>query len=281
VAIETTTTTLPTYEQTALLRSSVSNILGQRRTQAEEEAREAGATTKAGGYAAEATSYQAAQSIALQNAGLVETVGEIKSYQAQRAVSKTVGEQQAAVASAGFGSSGTSLDLLRSSLQEGVLTDQLIKTQTSLTKGAYLQEAAAAESEAKGALFASEAATQLAASLTKSAATAKTNAANETAALTQYLKDNPGLAESEMGRLTLSTLGLPTGAPAGGTAGGGAPALPKDAHGFKGPYHIGGATVTEIPAGMEVYAGQSPFITKGSLVYKSSRTSFGLYGGHS
>ena len=170
-----------------LLRGTVSDILGQQGTAAADTASATGATDTALGASAEQTAYGQAQTLANQNAGLEEMSGRIQELQTQRQVQQTIGEQRAQIAAAGFGKSGTALDLLRASTQQGNLADQLIRTQTAMNVGGFNAQAAAAQGEGAAAGFASNAATNLAAAYSSAATTATTNAANETAALMGYL----------------------------------------------------------------------------------------------
>src|SRR5712691_2630277 len=172
---------------TSTLKGTVSDILGLQSTAATDKAAAAAATTQAAGYTAEAGAYGNAADIATQNAIIANVAGDIKSYQQQRAVTMTLGEQQAQTAAAGFGASGSSLDILLSSLQQGYLTQQLTATQTSLTAGGYLEEAAASQAEKEAAKATAAAATATSASYTTAGSLATANAAAATAALNKFI----------------------------------------------------------------------------------------------
>lgn len=111
----------------------------------------------ASGSKAAAGSYDEAQRIAQQNAALAKQATRIKDIQLQRHVFKTLGQQQADVAGAGFASSGSALDLLRSSASEGAMTRAINEEQGTITSNAYEEQAAqfggmaeAARASAKG-----------------------------------------------------------------------------------------------------------------------------------
>lgn len=96
----------------------------------------------AAGDKAEAKAYSLASSYALQNAKITEASTQIQEAQAQRKIFQTTGAQQAQVASAGFASSGSSVDLLRSSMQQGSLQKSLIREQGLINENGYQEEAA-------------------------------------------------------------------------------------------------------------------------------------------
>jgi len=212
-----TTTTLPSpAEQTALIKASVADILGLTTTAAEDTANATASGIQAQGYQAELSAYNTVGAIAGQNATIAGIAGDIKALQTARSVQQTIGAQKAAVAAAGFGAAGSSLDLLRHSVQEGYLADQLVRTQSALTQGGYLEEGAASQAEAAGAQMASQAALALQASQAAAGQLAKANAANETTALTTYLA---GLAPTPESALATGVLSLAPNASATTTTG--------------------------------------------------------------
>lgn len=89
----------------------------------------------------EASAYGKAGAIERQNAQIAAATGRIQTIQADRQIYQTIGGQQADVAGAGLASSGSALDLLRSSMQQGALTKQLIANQTGLSVNSYTAEA--------------------------------------------------------------------------------------------------------------------------------------------
>lgn len=170
-----------------LLNSTVSNILGLSETTASDTAQSKASAASVTGYNAETTAYGQVGTIAASNAALSKAAGDVTDYQDQLKALITIGEQKAAVAANGFRASGSNLDLLRSSLQQGYLKHQLDETQTSLNIGGYLAEGAAAKAEGAAATAAADSATALGAAYDKASTLATTNAANETTALNSYL----------------------------------------------------------------------------------------------
>lgn len=93
------------------------------------------------GDLAEASSYKKAAQLATQNAAIAQESTRIQEAQANRNIFQTIGKQQAQVAGAGLAASGSAIDLLRSSQQQGELTRQLIGTQGLIQQQGFLQEA--------------------------------------------------------------------------------------------------------------------------------------------
>lgn len=98
-----------------------------------------GLDIQAQGDLAEASNYDIAGTLAGQNAQYSETSTAIKEAQIARQNSMTIGGQQADVAGAGFAASGSSLDLLASSAQQGALT-KAVAGQNGLIQTAGYQE---------------------------------------------------------------------------------------------------------------------------------------------
>lgn len=170
-----------------LLGSTVSGILGFNEQAATDTANAKAQDASVTGYNAEVTAYGEVGTIAANNAALSKASGDITSYQDQLKALTTIGEQKAAVASNGFRESGSNLDLLRSSLQQSYLKQQLDETQTGINIGGYLAEGAAAKAEGSAAQAAADSATALAGNYRSASSLATTNAANETSALNTYL----------------------------------------------------------------------------------------------
>jgi hypothetical protein len=95
----------------------------------------------AAGDAAEGDAYGKAASLADENAKIAQESTAIQETQATRQIYKTIGGQEAQVAGAGFSSSGSAQDLLRSSASQGSLQKQLIQQQGAITAIGYEQEA--------------------------------------------------------------------------------------------------------------------------------------------
>jgi hypothetical protein len=122
-------------------------------------------TTEATGTTAEAAQYQTAGQISAQNAATAEVSGQLQQYQNTRTLMNTLGTQRATYASNGFAQSGSALGVARSSLQQGLLQNQVLGVNSQLEAGGYLEQVAASEAEAT-------AATTTAATETAQAATA-------------------------------------------------------------------------------------------------------------
>lgn len=190
----TATTLSPTPAPDTALLQSITSDVGSLNAEATRDAADAEAsTTQSEGYGKEIDAYNAVGAIAGQNATIEGVAGNIRQLQANRLVNTTVGAQRAAVASAGFAQSGSSLDLMKSSIQQGYMTDQIIRTQTAVQQGGYLEQGAAAQAEASGARVASDAALSLAKSQAAAGQLAAANAANETAALNAYIASTGGV----------------------------------------------------------------------------------------
>lgn len=172
----------------ALVREIVGDLLGYQATAAEQDAGAAAQRLTAQGYDTEVQAYSSGEAIARQNAMLEGISGEIQSVQEMRDLTRSIGATRAAIAGAGFKESGTAIDQIQADLRQGYLNDQLIRTQSSLSAGGYLEQAAADALQAQGARMAQQSAQETAAAYDTAAATTRTNLANETAALTAYLK---------------------------------------------------------------------------------------------
>ncbi len=210
-----------TVADTGLLRGSVADILGLQSKASIDEANAAASGIQSAGYQQEVNAYNIVGGIGEENAKVAGIAGDIKALQENRQLRQTIGAQRADIASAGFANSGSSLDLMRSSVQQGALARQLIRIQTAQTQGGYLEEAAASQAEAAGATMASTAAQALATQQRASGQLATANAANETAALNTYLAGATATPESQLVTSTLTgTPGQPATftPPTGGAA---------------------------------------------------------------
>jgi hypothetical protein len=103
------------------------------------------------GNAAEANSYTSAAELEQQNAQLTAASTRIQEVQQARAVSQSLGTTEADVAGAGFTSSGSALDILRSSAQQGALATSLVNIQGAINENAYAAQAGADVAKAKAA----------------------------------------------------------------------------------------------------------------------------------
>ncbi len=199
----------PPAADTGLLERITESITSNQALAAQNEANARATATQAEGYQREIEAYRTVGSIAEQNATYEGISGNIKQLQAGRAVQRTLGKQRAQTASAGFANAAGSLDILRSSMQEGYLQDQLIRSQTAIAQGGYFQEAAAAEASGAGAQLASDAALELSRGYTSAGQLATATAAQQTSALQQYLKSTGGITDPTRALVT-STLGGPS-----------------------------------------------------------------------
>ena len=111
------------------------------------------------GNAAQATDFQGAATLATQNAALAAASTRIQETQTARTISQTLGTQAADVAGAGFTESGSALDLLSSSAQQGALAKALINVQGAINENSYAAQAGAYSGEAAAANEASTAGT--------------------------------------------------------------------------------------------------------------------------
>jgi hypothetical protein len=204
-----------TAADTGLLRNITADILGLQSKAEIANANADASDIQATGFQQESAAYQTVADIAGENANVAGIAGDIKALQERRALTSALGRQRTDVASAGFADSGSSIDLMRASVAQGALTRQLNTINTSLTKGGYLQEGAAAGAEVAGATMAGNAATALAAKQRASGELATANAASQTQALQDYITATQnGQPLTPEQQLVLSTLGGQPGQPA-------------------------------------------------------------------
>lgn len=110
-----------------------------------------GSLFNAEGNAAEANSYTSAAQLEEQNAQLTAASTRIQETQQARTMAQSLGTTQADVASAGFTESGSALDILKSSAQQGSLAKSLINIQGAINENSYAAEAGADTAKAKAA----------------------------------------------------------------------------------------------------------------------------------
>jgi hypothetical protein len=99
-----------------------------------------GLQIQAQGDLAEASNYDLAATLAGQNAQYTEASTAIKQAQIDRSTSLAIGGQQADVASAGFSSSGSALDLMRDSASQGALTKAVTGQQGLIQTAGYQEQ---------------------------------------------------------------------------------------------------------------------------------------------
>jgi hypothetical protein len=98
-----------------------------------------------------AGSYGEAASIAEQNAIIAENSTKIKETQLNRQIYQTLGVQKSDVAGSGLSESGSALDLLSSSAEQGALAKALATQQGAITVNSYKEQAAQFNSMADAA----------------------------------------------------------------------------------------------------------------------------------
>lgn len=98
-----------------------------------------------------AKGYEQAAGFANRNAEIATQSAAIQELMAGRQITKTLGGQRADVAGAGLAASGSALDVMRDSAQQGALTKQLIANQGAINVLGYKAEAASYQSMASAA----------------------------------------------------------------------------------------------------------------------------------
>jgi hypothetical protein len=102
-----------------------------------------GSLFSSAGSAAEASAYKQAAAYSQQNAEIAKQAEQIQVTQAQRAIYQTIGGQQAQYGAAGLAESGSAMDILKSSQQQGNLQMQMLHAQGQINQNAYMEQAAA------------------------------------------------------------------------------------------------------------------------------------------
>lgn len=166
----------------------------------------AGATAEADAYARSADLAEGNQ----QTEAISETIRQL---QIERGVTKTIGAQKAAVAANGFQQGGSAVDIMRSTMREGYLSQQLSAMQSTETQRGYLESAAASEGEMNAALVRAAGAQQLADAQLKASNDATAQAASITEAINQLLNDSKDPTSDLYSAATLTSggaYGFPT-----------------------------------------------------------------------
>jgi hypothetical protein len=117
---------------------------------------------KAKGDLFEAENYDRASELATQNEKFTETSTAIKQSQLDRENFKMLGGQQADIAGAGFAMSGSGIDLLRESAQQGALQKAVGAEQGLITEAGYKEQAESYTTMSKAAHMAADAENQAA-----------------------------------------------------------------------------------------------------------------------
>lgn len=95
-----------------------------------------------------AGSYRDAAKISRQNEALEAQSTAIKQAQLTRSIYMTEGQQKADVAGLGFSNSGSAIDIMRASAQQGALAHSLTALQGDIQVNAYKSQATAEEGQA-------------------------------------------------------------------------------------------------------------------------------------
>lgn len=101
----------------------------------------AGLRIKAKGDLAEAQTYDLAAGLARQNEEFEKQSTAIRATQEERQATMALGQERAAIGASGFTQSGSALDILRSSAQQGALAHQLITQQGLINEAGYEEQA--------------------------------------------------------------------------------------------------------------------------------------------
>lgn len=183
------------------LRSTVADLLGFKSQAQELEAAAAGTLLTAAGADAEAAAYGTAAGIVGENQRVEAIAENVRQIQIMRNVDQTVGGIKAAVAGNGFQQSGSAIDIMRSSLQQGYLSTQISGLASSQTQRGYMEQAAAASGEMAAAGTRGDAARLLATMQASAGKSATANQAALTDALGKLLSGDPnaqGLVDALM-----------------------------------------------------------------------------------
>ena len=97
--------------------------------------------SKAEGNRQEALHYRHAGDLADQNARFTSESTAIQAFQTERQLYQGLGGIEAAVGGSGLADSGSALDLLRSSAQQGALQEAVLKRQGLITEQGYKEQA--------------------------------------------------------------------------------------------------------------------------------------------
>jgi hypothetical protein len=116
-----------------------------------------GAQYKAEGEEFEKQNYLEASQLAAQNEQFTQQSTAIKEGQADRQLYMSLGKTSAGVGGAGLAASGSALDILRSSAQEGATTRAVLGQQGLITEAGYAEQAQSYQNLASAAQVAIDA----------------------------------------------------------------------------------------------------------------------------
>jgi hypothetical protein len=133
---------MPNLQQTSTASNDIGSALGSVGSGVSDIFASEGAQYKAEGELFEEKNYDLASQLATQNEQFTQQSTAIKEGQADRQLYMSLGKTSANVAGAGLASSGSALDILRSSAQEGATTRAVIGQQGLITEAGYQEQAA-------------------------------------------------------------------------------------------------------------------------------------------
>lgn len=116
-----------------------------------------GHDAKARGDIAESLNYQLAAGYANENEKYTELSTGIKELQLNRSIYQAIGGQQADVAGAGFAASGSALDLMADSANQGALAKSVLAQQGIITEAGYREQAQSYTNMSNAAIQAADA----------------------------------------------------------------------------------------------------------------------------
>lgn len=99
-----------------------------------------GLRLKAQGARVEGENYDLAATLAKQNEEFTKTSTAIKQVQTDRQIYQGLGTAASDVAGAGFAQSGSAIDIMRSSAQQGALEKQVLGQQGLITEAGYAEQ---------------------------------------------------------------------------------------------------------------------------------------------
>lgn len=117
---------------------------------------------RARGDEVEAGNYDLASKLASQNEEFTRQSTAVQQVMADRQIYQALGEERASVAGSGFQQSGSALDILRDSAQQGALQKQLLGQQGLITEAGYREQSESFNSMAGYARFAAGEETKMA-----------------------------------------------------------------------------------------------------------------------
>jgi hypothetical protein len=100
-----------------------------------------GLRLQAQGDLAESSNYDLASTLATQNEQFTAQSTRVQEAQLARTETQTIGGQEASVGGAGFAESGSALDIMRDSAQQGALAKGVLAQQGVITEAGYTEQA--------------------------------------------------------------------------------------------------------------------------------------------